>query len=66
MLSGSLDGSIKLWNVDTNEEVESIESEKPIKGICKRFGEEDFFTFTKEKVTFWKLNNLYDIFTIIG
>ncbi|XP_065064504.1 WD repeat-containing protein 97-like isoform X2 [Rhopilema esculentum] len=66
VLSGSRDGSLRLWNVDTNEEVECVEAEQPINGMCRRFGEEDFFTFTSSSLVFWKINNVYKIFTVIG
>ena len=66
ILSGSTDGSMRLWNIDANEEVECVETGEPLTGMCKKFGESDFYTFTDNAVSFWKINNVYSIFTIIG
>ena len=65
-LSGSGDGSVRLWDIDANEQVECIETGEAVVGILKKLGESDFYTYSARSLSFWKLNNVYSIFTIIG
>ncbi len=66
VVSVSDDGTMRLWNVDTSEEVDCIETGQSITGMCRKFGETSFFSFTDHSLTFWKINTVYTIFTVVG
>eukprot|EP00794_Sanderia_malayensis_P018922 gene18922-20826_t len=65
-VSGSDDGTMRLWNIDTSEEIDCINTGHAVKGMCKKFGEDSFYSFTDDSLTFWKINTVYSIFTVIG
>ena len=62
LLSTSLDGTIRQWNLDTGSCVYTLSTGSEILGI-KWIKDEVFFTFSYETIKLWDLNKFYSTFT---
>ncbi|CAG5117442.1 unnamed protein product, partial [Candidula unifasciata] len=65
-ISASLDCTLRVWNMDTSDEIDKVLIDDPIEGIDTQMDNDIFYTFSSNRVDLWKLQHLYYIHTHIG
>ncbi|BFZ13069.1 hypothetical protein BsWGS_16108 [Bradybaena similaris] len=65
-ISASLDCTLRVWNMDTCDEIDKTVIDDPIQGIDTQMDYDVFYTYSGNRVDLWKLQHLYYIHTHIG
>ncbi|XP_005105308.1 WD repeat-containing protein 97 isoform X2 [Aplysia californica] len=65
-ISASLDCTIRVWNMDTCDEVDKTAISEPIEGMGTEMNYNIFYTYAGKHVDLWKLQHLFHIHTNIG
>ncbi|GFN75135.1 WD repeat-containing protein kiaa1875-like isoform x3 [Plakobranchus ocellatus] len=65
-ISASLDCTIRVWNMETCDEIDKTVISEPIEGIGTEMNYDIFYTFAGRRVDLWKLQHLFQIHTNIG
>lgn len=66
IMSGSLDSTIRVWSLDTYDEVDRILTKQPIRGLCTTAGGDDLFSYSSDGFQVWKIEHIHSPFTVIG
>ncbi|GFS24658.1 WD repeat-containing protein KIAA1875-like isoform X3 [Elysia marginata] len=65
-ISASLDCTIRVWNMETCDEVDKTVISEPIEGMGTEMNYNIFYTFAGKRVDLWKLQHLFQIHTNVG
>ncbi|KAK3741975.1 hypothetical protein RRG08_024721 [Elysia crispata] len=65
-ISASLDCTIRVWNMETCDEVDKTVISEPIEGMGTEMNYDIFYTFAGKRVDLWKLQHLFQIHTNVG
>ncbi|XP_052816853.1 uncharacterized protein LOC128243253 isoform X2 [Mya arenaria] len=66
IISASSDNTIRVWNLDTCDEVDRAVLKEPVFNLQTTLDYDTFFTFTGRTVDMWQIQHLYQIHTSIG
>merc|ERR1719239_1458350 len=65
-ISASLDCTVRVWNMETCDEVDKTAISEPIEGMGTVMNYNIFYTYAGKHVDLWKLQHLFQIHTNIG
>ncbi|XP_060556270.1 WD repeat-containing protein 97-like [Ruditapes philippinarum] len=66
IISACADKTIRVWNLDTCDEVDRATLDGPIKNLQTTLDYDTFFTYHGQTVDMWKIQHLYHIHTSVG
>ncbi|XP_048253419.1 WD repeat-containing protein 97-like isoform X2 [Haliotis rufescens] len=66
IISASLDCTIRVWNMETCDEVDRIAMSEPAEGLGTSMQYDIFHTFAGKKVDLWRIQHLYQMHTAVG
>ena len=66
MMSSSLDGTIRVWNLKTLDSVMCVEAGPPILAIGMLCHKLRFYSLSHEGVQLWQINHIHSQFTAVG
>ncbi|XP_067652672.1 WD repeat-containing protein 97-like isoform X2 [Haliotis asinina] len=66
IISASLDCTIRVWNMETCDEVDRITMSEPAEGLGTSMQYDIFHTFAGKKVDLWRIQHLYQMHTAVG
>ncbi|XP_071494014.1 uncharacterized protein [Diadema antillarum] len=66
IMSGSEDATMRVWSLETCDEVDLIETGVPVEGLGTQLRSDDIFSFAGTTVDLWKLRHIHNLFTTIG
>ncbi|KAI8790285.1 WD repeat-containing protein KIAA1875 [Biomphalaria glabrata] len=65
-ISASLDCTMRVWSMETCDEIDKTIISEPISGIGTEMNSDIFYTFTGKRVDLWRIHHLYQMHTNIG
>ncbi|CAL1526294.1 unnamed protein product [Lymnaea stagnalis] len=65
-ISASLDCTIRVWNMETCDEIDRTVISEPVQGMDTVIDYEIFYTFAGKHVDLWRLHHLFHLHTNIG
>ncbi|KAK3085393.1 hypothetical protein FSP39_002701 [Pinctada imbricata] len=66
IVSASKDCTIRVWNLDSCDEMDRVKLEEPVKGLGTELNYHVLHTFSSKAVTLWKIQHLFSIHTSVG
>ncbi|XP_052231228.1 WD repeat-containing protein 97-like isoform X3 [Dreissena polymorpha] len=66
IISASTDCTIRVWNLDTCDEVDRATLQTPVEGLCTTLDYDTFYTFSGQTVDLWQIQHLFHIHTSVG
>lgn len=66
IMSGSSDKTIRVWSLDTSDEVDRIQTKGSVLGLGTNIGKDDLYSFSCEKLDLWKINHVHSVYTTVG
>lgn len=66
IISGSLDGTLRLWNLIHWDTVQVVDHVLPVKGLYSEPGHHLVLSYSCKQVKTWSISELYSRMTIVG
>ena len=66
IMSGSTDCTIRVWSLETADEVDRINTPQPVKGLHAAVNNDSLYSFGANSVDLWKIEHVHSIFTTTG
>ena len=65
-MSGSSDCTIRVWSLDTADEVDRISTKEPVFGLGTIIGKNDLYSFGSKSIELWRIEHVHSVFAAIG
>ena len=65
-MSGSSDCTIRVWSLDTADEVDRISTKEPVFGLGTIVGKNDLYSFGSKSIELWRIEHVHSVFAAIG
>ena len=66
IMSGSSDCTIRVWSLETADEVDRIDTKQPVKGLGTVVNRNNLYSFGANSVNLWKIEHVHSVFTTVG
>lgn len=66
IMSGSSDNSIRVWSLDTADEVDRIDTKDAVLGLGTIVGKNDLYSFGRRSIELWKIEHIHSVFATVG
>ncbi|XP_038077425.1 WD repeat-containing protein 97-like isoform X3 [Patiria miniata] len=66
IVSASQDCSLRVWSLETCDEVDMIETDEPVEGLGTVLRKDNIFSHSKTTVDLWRLRHIHNLFTAVG
>ena len=66
IMSCSTDCTIRIWSLDTCDEVDRIQTKQPVKGLGTVVGNDNLFSYSGSSLQLWKIEHVHSVFTTVG
>lgn len=66
IMSGSSDCSIRVWSLDTADEVDRISTSEAVLGLGTIVGKNDLYSFGSGSIELWKIEHIHSVFATVG
>ena len=66
IMSGSSDKTIRVWSLDTSDEVDRITTKGPVLGLGTIIGKDSLYSFSCKNLDLWTINHVHSVFTTVG
>lgn len=66
IMSGSSDCSIRVWSLDTADEVDRISTSEAVLGLGTIVGKNDLYSFGGGSIELWKIEHIHSVFATVG
>lgn len=66
IMSGSEDCTMRVWSLETCDEVDLIETGVPLEGLGTQLRNDNIFSFADTMVDLWKLRHIHNLYTAVG
>ncbi|XP_064610519.1 uncharacterized protein LOC135474835 [Liolophura sinensis] len=65
-MSASLDRTVRVWSLESCDEIDHTEIQKPVQGLCSQLAYDTFITFSGKSADLWNIQHLYQMNTSVG
>lgn len=65
-MSASYDCTVRLWSLETYDEVDLLKTDEPVEGMSTIPDVQHLFTFSAFMVDLWNIGHIHQIFTSVG
>ena len=65
-MSGSSDCTIRVWSLDTADEVDKISTNEPVLGLGTIVGKNDLYSFGSRSIELWRIEHIHSVFATVG
>ncbi|PIK43042.1 hypothetical protein BSL78_20096 [Apostichopus japonicus] len=66
IMSGSEDCTIRVWSMETYDEVDLIQTNDPVEGLGTVLNNDNIHSYSANTVHLWRLRQIHNLFTAIG
>ena len=66
IMSGSTDCTIRVWSLDTADEVDRISTSEAVLGLGTIIGKNELYSFGSHSIELWKIEHIHSVFTTVG
>ncbi|KAL9974561.1 hypothetical protein ACROYT_G011611 [Oculina patagonica] len=66
IMSGSSDCTIRVWSLDTADEVDRIDTKEAVLGLGTIVGKNDLYSFGRKSIELWKIEHIHSVFATVG
>ena len=66
IMSGSSDCTMRIWSLDTADEVDRISTEKAVLGLGTTVGKNDLYSFGRRSIELWRIEHIHSVFATVG
>ena len=66
IMSGSSDCTIRVWSLDTADEVDRIDTNNAVLGLGTIVGKNDLYSFGLRSIELWKIEHIHSVFATVG
>ena len=66
IMSGSSDCTIRVWSLETADEVDRIDAKQPVKGLGTVVNRNNLYSFGANSINLWKIEHVHSVFTTVG
>ena len=66
IMSGSSDCTIRVWSLDTADEVDRISTSEAVLGLGTTVGKNDLYSFGSRSIELWKIEHIHSVFATVG
>ncbi|XP_071957525.1 WD repeat-containing protein 97-like isoform X2 [Antedon mediterranea] len=66
IMSASEDCTLRVWSLETCDEVDLIKADDPIVGLGSILKNDSLYSYSEQQVDLWKLKHLHTLYTTIG
>lgn len=65
-MSGSSDCTIRVWSLDTTDEVDRIDTKEAVRGLRTIVGKSDLYSFGQKSIDLWRIEHIHSVFATVG
>jgi len=66
IMSGSSDCTMRIWSLDTADEVDRISTEEAVLGLGTTVGKNDLYSFGRRSIELWRIEHIHSVFATVG
>jgi len=66
IMSAASDCTIRVWSLDTADEVDRINTREPVLGLGTIIGKNDLYSFGSSSIELWKIEHIHSVFATVG
>lgn len=66
VMSGSSDCTIRVWSLDTADEVDRIDTKEAVMGLGTIVGKSDLYSFGRKSIELWRIEHIHSVFATVG
>ncbi|XP_033626173.1 WD repeat-containing protein 97-like isoform X4 [Asterias rubens] len=66
IVSASQDCTLRVWSLETCDEVEMIETDEPVEGLGTILQKDNIHSVSANTVDLWRLRHIHNLFTAVG
>ena len=66
IMSGAGDCTIRVWSLDTADEVDRINTSEPVLGLGTIIEKNDLYSFGSSSIHLWKIEHIHSVFATVG
>ncbi|XP_068724283.1 WD repeat-containing protein 97-like isoform X2 [Montipora capricornis] len=66
IISGSTDCTIRVWSLDTADEVDRISTSEAVLGLGTIIGKNELYSFGSHSIELWKIEHIHSVFATVG
>ncbi|XP_022106675.1 WD repeat-containing protein 97-like isoform X2 [Acanthaster planci] len=66
IVSASHDCTLRVWSLETCDEVDMIETDEPVEGLGTVLQKDNIYSYSLTTVDLWRLRHVHNLFTAVG